>query len=225
MGFPREIRLDFFLFASRNFRRLPGENEVGFSCGTTAGWSLLEGFYLGLFRSISDELVTAKASSMSYETSLTALTWNACLDESHWPCVLTVGEDVELVDCVQSYLAPYCVKCLRASHGMQAIWLVAVERPHMILWDQTEPEATTGELIDCLAAHPLTSRVPIVSLTRRRDDSVRFSTTSSLRNTVGVIRKPWHREHLLATVARFVPLVKRAAVTQPLARFALPYVD
>ncbi len=130
-------------------------------------------------------------------------------DRAHWPRILYVDDDPNIVASMERHFHRYRVSLVCAYHGMQGIWLAATEKPDLIITDLTMPMASGEELIDCLAAHPATHGTPIIVLTGNQ--SARLSANLRHNGVVGVFHKPLQAQELIETVARHIPLVDRTA--------------
>ncbi len=104
------------------------------------------------------------------------------------PQILLVDDDPKAIQIISSYLADTPFQVSVAYGGVEALELVELETPDVIVLDLMMPDLTGFEVLDRLRESPETARIPVVVLTAK-DLSV--AEESRLRKTVqGIQRKP-----------------------------------
>jgi two-component system alkaline phosphatase synthesis response regulator PhoP len=78
--------------------------------------------------------------------------------------ILVADDEREVVDLVCTILEFEGYRALEAVDGAQAVERARQENPDLILLDVRMPKMTGLSVLDCLAADPVTSRIPVIML-------------------------------------------------------------
>ncbi len=89
-------------------------------------------------------------------------------DEAGEPrTILVVDDDPHAVELAMAYLRSFPFKVLQASGGAEGISMAKTHLPSLIILDLMMPEVSGFEVVEALAAHPETAKIPILILTAK----------------------------------------------------------
>ncbi|MHB1075995.1 response regulator [Thiobacillus sp.] len=89
-------------------------------------------------------------------------------DEAGEPrTILVVDDDPHAVKLAMAYLRSFPFKVLQASGGAEGIAMAKTHLPSLIILDLMMPEVSGFEVVEALAAHPETAKIPILILTAK----------------------------------------------------------
>jgi len=89
-------------------------------------------------------------------------------DEAGEPrTILVVDDDPHAVELAMAYLRSFPFKVLQASGGAEGISMAKTHLPSLIILDLMMPEVSGFEVVEALAAHPETAKIPIIVLTAK----------------------------------------------------------
>lgn len=119
------------------------------------------------------------------------------LADADAPLVLVVEDDPDLRQYLIDTLRPRC-RVMDAADGVEALKVIALHLPDLVLTDVHMPRCSGLELVETLRAHERTRQVPVIMLTaqQRLDDVVRCYEAGAN----DYLRKPFHLRELLVRV-------------------------
>lgn len=114
--------------------------------------------------------------------------------------ILAVDDEKHIVRLIQVNLERAGYEVVTANDGVQALEIVAQEKPDLIVLDWMMPQLNGMETLKRLKANPATAEVPVIMLTAKSQDADVFKGWQS-----GVdcyLTKPFNPMELLAFVKR-----------------------
>jgi len=121
-------------------------------------------------------------------------------DTGKLPVILVVDDDQQNLELVQAYLEDIDCKTVAARDGIEALEIVAGEKPDLILLDVMMPYVDGFEVLRRLKEAPDLKHIPVIMLTARTSDadvSVGFDIGAA-----DYVEKPFSIAKLLARVRR-----------------------
>ncbi|MFC1563958.1 ATP-binding protein [candidate division KSB1 bacterium] len=116
---------------------------------------------------------------------------------------LLVVDDIEVNRRVVSgFLEPFGFTLLEAENGKEAIQIVQLNRPSLVLMDMKMPVMNGYEATSLLKADPETKDIPVVALTA---STMKESEAHIRKVTDGYLRKPVTRNDLISELVKFLP--------------------
>jgi CheY-like chemotaxis protein len=116
--------------------------------------------------------------------------------------ILIVDDEFGIVEVIRDFLRDEGYSTVIALNGRQAMELMAVERPAMVLLDYMMPVMNGGEVLEAMKGDPELSGIPVVLMSASPPRSWRAPPVTAL------LVKPFGLEELLDAV-------RRAAGTPP----------
>jgi CheY-like chemotaxis protein len=115
--------------------------------------------------------------------------------------VLVVDDDPKAVDLVAMRVAGMASTVLRAYGGREAIDLARRELPDLLVLDLMMPDVTGFDVVEALAEHPDTARIPILVVTAKQ---ITAEDRAKLQGQVSAIieKVEFDRERFAAEVQR-----------------------
>jgi two-component system, OmpR family, response regulator RpaA len=129
--------------------------------------------------------------------------------DSHWPTVLCIDDDPQVVHTIELRLRDYEVEVLSAYHGMHGFWQAMTQCPDLIITDMRMPQGSGDYLVQCLRRNSETSKIPIIVLTGHRDPELQRH--MHLLGAQEFVTKPVPFQDLLQIIGKHVTLRKRSA--------------
>ena len=157
----------------------------------------------GLGLAISKEIVVMHGGELEVESPVPGTTLGTrisfTLPVIDPPSVMIVDDDLDLLDKMETQIGEHGYHVLTASKGEEALALVAVSKPDIIVLDLALPDIAGKDVIMKLKGDPETARIPILLMTGAHLDR---SMSDVLRNFgIPVILKPCDSITLLDGIA------------------------
>jgi len=108
--------------------------------------------------------------------------------------ILIVDDEFGIVEAIRDFLQDEGYRTAIALNGRQALELMAVERPALVLVDYMMPVMNGGELLEAMRSAPELSTVPVVLMSASPPKAWRELPGTSL------LLKPFGLEELIAAV-------------------------
>lgn len=132
------------------------------------------------------------------------------MEESRIRSAVIVEDDEDIADSIRYNLEREGFRVRTAADGEQALEIILSRPPHIVVLDLNLPRMSGFELCRRLRAEPATSRVPILVLTARADESDKVFGLNL--GADDYVTKPFSMRELLA---RINALLRRADRSEP----------
>lgn len=112
--------------------------------------------------------------------------------------ILIVDDEPDINAILMAYLGAHGYQTLCAHDGVEALEMVAAERPDLILLDVMMPEMSGYQVARVLKSETVTAEIPLVMLTARTQQSDRFWGLES--GAAVYMHKPFELQEVLSQV-------------------------
>jgi len=124
--------------------------------------------------------------------------------------VLVVDDSITIRKVTQRFLEREGFQVLTAKDGVDALSVLEVQRPDIMLLDIEMPRMDGFELAAHVRHHPLLKDVPIIMITSRT--GAKHRTRAESIGVNGYLGKPYEEVELMATIADLVPRARQMAM-------------
>jgi len=118
--------------------------------------------------------------------------------------VLCIDDDPQVTELIALRLARYHLDVLRASYGMQGLWIACTNAPDLIITDMRMPQGGGNYIIERLRYNAATHAVPVIVLTGQGDPCLEATARSF--GILAFLTKPVRFDDLLAAIQKVIPL-------------------
>ena len=117
------------------------------------------------------------------------------------PIVLIVDDEATMRDLLSDTMKPY-YRVLVASNGSQALEIVKMKRPSIVISDIIMPEVDGFSLVRTLKSNPLTKHIPIIFLSSK--NTMEDIISGNENGVDAYVSKPFSPKYLLSVVHRIL---------------------
>ena len=129
------------------------------------------------------------------------------------PTILSIDDSKTIRLVLARLFSPFVCEWREAANGEEGLAMAGREKPDLILLDHNMPVMDGITMVRRMRESPALKRTPVIMLTT--ETGPEYIATAARLGVRDYVTKPFREEELLAKVGRIIPLMPRAAPTNP----------